>query len=360
MTTTHLINTGDAIRDGLIEVAKKDSSVIFFAEGVADPSSVYGTIKGLKEHIPSNRVIEMPVAESGLTGIAIGAAMMGKRPVLSFHRVEFALLAMEQIVNNAAKTHYISKGQHNVPIVMRLIIGRGWGQGPEHSQSLETLFALMPGLKVIMPTYPRDAKGMIIAAVQDNNPVIVIEHRWCHYVKGEVPDGFYTEPLDGPRQLKPGNDITIVSSSYMTLEAMRAAEKLQEIGIDAAVYDLRVVRPLNLNKIYESVNKTGRLITVDTGFKKFGIGAEISAEVVSHCFDKLKMAPARIGMPDHPTPSSRGFLPGLYPDAIRILKEAGEMLGVPPEKIQLATERLIADRKGLPVDVPDPVFTGPF
>ena len=342
------------------KIAKKDSSVIFFAEGVSDPSSVYGTIMGLKEHIPSNRVIEMPVAESGLTGIAIGAAMMGKRPVLSFHRVEFALLAMEQIVNNAAKTHYISKGQHNVPLVLRLIIGRGWGQGPEHSQSLETLFALMPGLKVIMPTYPRDAKGMIIAAVQDNNPVVVIEHRWCHYVKGDVPDGFYTEPLDGPRQLKPGNHITIVSSSYMTLEAMRAAEKLQEIGINAAVYDLRVIRPLNLNKIYESVNETGHLITVDTGFKKFGIGAEISAEVVSHCFGKLKKAPVRIGMPDHPTPSSRGFLPGLYPDAVRILKEAGEMLEVSPEKIQIATERLIADRKGLPVDVPDPFFTGPF
>ena len=226
MTTDHLISTGDAIREGLIEIAQQDSSVIFFAEGVDDPSSVYGTLKGLKDFISPDRIIEMPVAESGLTGIAIGAAMMGKRPVLSFHRVEFALLAMEQIVNNAAKSHYISRGQHNVPIVIRLIIGRGWGQGPEHSQSLESLFASIPGLKVLMPTYPKDAKGMIIAAVKDNNPVIVIEHRWCHYVQGNVPLGLYTEPLDGPRKLLKGKDLTLVSSSSMTLEAMRAAEQL--------------------------------------------------------------------------------------------------------------------------------------
>ena len=140
MTTTRITSTGDAIRDGLTEIAIKDPSVIFLAEGVADPSSVYGTIAGLGKHIAPERIIEMPVAENALTGVAIGAAMMGKRPVLSFHRVEFALLAMEQIVNNAAKAHYISRGRHRVPIVIRLVFGRGWGQGPEHSQSLESMF----------------------------------------------------------------------------------------------------------------------------------------------------------------------------------------------------------------------------
>jgi len=360
MTIERLITTGDAICEGLIEIAKKDESVIFFAEGVDDPSSVYGTIKNLKDHISSDRIIEMPIAESGLTGIAIGAAMMGKRPVLSFHRVEFALLAMEQIINNAAKSHYISRGQHNVPIVIRLIIGRGWGQGPEHSQSLETLFASIPGLKVIMPTYPKDAKGMIISAVQDNNPVIVIEHRWCHYVQGEVPIGFHTESLDGPRQLMGGSDLTIVANSYMTLEAMRAAEQLKKIGVNVALFDLRVIRPLVLDEIYDSVKKTGRLLTVDTGVKKFGIGAEIVSEVISNCFNQLKSAPIRIGMPDHPTPSSRGFLPGLYPDAVRIVKEVGEMLDLPRDKIQLVCEKLVADRNGLLIDVPDPFFKGPF
>lgn len=360
MTTMRITSTGDAIRDGLTEVARKDSSVIFLAEGVSDPSSVYGTIAGLGKHIAPERIIEMPVAENALTGVAIGAAMMGKRPVLSFHRVEFALLAMEQIVNNAAKAHYISRGRHRVPIVIRLVIGRGWGQGPEHSQSLESMFALVPGLKVIMPTYPKDAKGMIISAVEDNNPVIVIEHRWCHYAQGQVPDGYYTEPLDGPRAIREGKDLTIVATSYMTLEAMRAAEQLEKLGVSATVFDLRVIRPLLLDKVFSSVAQTGRLMTVDTGFRKFGIGAEIVSEVVANCFDKLKTAPARIGMPDHPTPSSRGLIPGIYPDAARIVREAGSMLGLPKDKIENAVAELIAQRKGLPVDVPDPFFKGPF
>lgn len=360
MTTTRITSTGDAIRDGLTEVARKDSSVIFLAEGVSDPSSVYGTIAGLGRHIAPERIIEMPVAENALTGVAIGAAMMGKRPVLSFHRVEFALLAMEQIVNNAAKAHYISRGRHRVPIVIRLVIGRGWGQGPEHSQSLESMFALIPGLKVLMPTYPKDAKGMIISAVEDNNPVIVIEHRWCHYAQGQVPDGYYTEPLDGPRAIREGKDLTIVATSYMTLEAMRAAEQLEKLGVSATVFDLRVIRPLLLDKVFSSVAQTGRLITVDTGFRKFGIGAEIVSEVVANCFDKLKTAPVRIGMPDHPTPSSRGLIPGIYPDAARIVRDAGSMLGLGKDKIENAVAELIAQRKGLPVDVPDPFFKGPF
>ena len=360
MADMRTTNTGDAIREGLTEIAIRNPSVIFLAEGVADPSSVYGTIAGLSKHIGPERIIEMPVAENALTGVAIGAAMMGKRPVISFHRVEFALLAMEQIVNNAAKAHYISRGRHRIPLVIRMVVGRGWGQGPEHSQSLETMFALIPGLKVLMPTYPRDAKGMIISAVEDDNPVMVIEHRWCHYVQGQVPSGYYTEPLDGPRVLREGKDLTIVSTSYMTLEAMRAAEQLDKIGCSATVLDMRVIRPLILDRVFASVAQTGRLMTVDTGYRKFGIGAEIVAEVVANCFGKLKAAPLRIGLPDHPTPSSRGLVPGIYPDAARIVREAGAELGIAPSKVENAVAELIAQREGLPVDVPDPFFKGPF
>jgi len=355
-----MTNTADAIRDGLTEAAKKDPAVIFLAEGVTDPTAVFGTIKDLPKHVAPERIIEMPVAENGLCGVAIGAAMMGKRPVISFHRVEFALLAMEQMVNNAAKAHYISRGRHRVPLVLRLVVGRGWGQGPEHSQSLETMFALVPGLKVLMPTYPRDAKGMIISAVEDDNPVIVIEHRWVHYVQGQVPAGYYTEPLDGPREVHKGKDLTIVATSYMTLEAVRAAEQLETVGVSAAVFDLRVVRPLLLDRIFDSVAKTGRLLTIDTGYRKFGIGAEIVSEVVGNCFAKLKAAPVRIGLPDHPTPSSRGLVPGIYPDAARIVREAGAQLGLAHDKIEGAVRELEAKRKGLPVDVPDPFFKGPF
>lgn len=360
MPEARTISTGDAIREGLTEAAIKHQSVIFLAEGVADPSSVYGTTKDIGKHITPERIVEMPISENALTGVAIGAAMMGKRPVLSFHRVEFALLAMEQIVNNAAKAHYISRGRHRVPLLIRLVVGRGWGQGPEHSQSLETMFSLVPGLKVVMPTYPRDAKGMVIAAIEDDNPVIMIEHRWCHYVQGQVPQGYYVEPLDGPRMIRQGKDLTIVATSYMTLEAVRAADQLEKLGYSATVFDLRVLRPLILDRVFASVAQSGRLMTVDTGFRKFGIGAEIVSESVANCFDKLKAPPVRIGLPDHPTPSSRGLVPGVYPDAARILREAGVELAIPAEKIANAVADLQAQRKGLPIDVPDPFYKGPF
>lgn len=354
------LSLGDAIREGLIEVAIRDSSVLLMAEGISDPSSVYGTTADIGKYIDSRRIIEMPVSENGLCGVAVGTAVMGKRPVISFHRVEFALLAMEQIINNAAKTHYISNGRHKVPLVIRMIIGRGWGQGPEHSQSMEAVFSHFPGLKVVMPTYPHDGKGMMIAAVEDDNPVLMIEHRWCHYAMGHVPEGYYTEPIDGPRAVCHGKDVTIVATSYMTLEAVRAVEALKKMGYSATVFDLRVLRPLKLDKIFESVHQTGRLLTVDTGFKKFGIGAELVSEVTTNCFASLKSAPVRLGLPDHPTPSSRGFIPGYYIDSTSILRSLGAMLGIDADKIQNAGAELIAQRKGLPTDVPDPFFKGPF
>lgn len=354
------LSLGAAIREGLLEIAMRDSSVLLMAEGISDPSSVYGTTTDIGKYIDAKRIIEMPVSENGLCGVAVGAALMGKRPVISFHRVEFALLAMEQIINNAAKTHYISNGRHKVPLVIRMIVGRGWGQGPEHSQSMEAVFSHFPGLKVVMPTYPGDGKGMIISAVEDDNPVLMIEHRWCHYAMGHVPEGYYTEPLDGPRAVCHGKDVTIVATSYMTLEAVRAAEALRKMGHSATVFDLRVLRPLNLHKIFESVQQTGRLLTVDTGFKKFGIGAEVVSEVTTNCFSSLKSAPVRLGLPDHPTPSSRGLIPGYYTDAASILRSVGAMLGMAADKIQNAEAELIAQRKGLSIDVPDPFFKGPF
>jgi pyruvate dehydrogenase E1 component beta subunit len=359
-TATRTISLGDAIREGLTEVAKRDPSVIFFAEGVEDPAAVYGTLKGIGAVIGHQRMIEMPVAENGLCGVAIGAAVSGKRPVISFHRVEFALLAMEQIVNNAAKTNYISRGMHHVPIVLRLVVGRGWGQGPEHSQSLEAMFAYFPGLKVAMPAYPADTKGMVVAAVEDNNPVVLVEHRWCHYVQGQVPEGYYREALDGPRTIRHGRDATVVATSYMVLEAMRAASALAKHGVDVEVIDLRILRPLNLAPILESVRRTGRLLTVDTGFRTLGLGSEVVAEVATECFGALKSAPQRIGLPDHPLPSSRGLIRGAYPDSIRIMRTIGEMVGLPASREAEAEAELEAQRGGLEIDQPDPFFKGPF
>ncbi len=350
----------DAILDGLTEVALADENVLFFAEGVDDPSAVFGTLKGLRDRIDPARLIEMPIAENALTGIAIGASLVGKRPVLSFHRVEFALLAMEQIVNNAAKTRYLSLGRHSVPIVIRLVMGRGWGQGPEHSQSLESMFALVPGLKVLLPSFPADTKGMLVSAIRDNNPVIIIEHRWCHYATEHVPEGIYQSDITGPAIVREGQDVTLVSSSYNTLEAIRAADYLAGHGILLEVIDLRVVRPLNMDLICESVGKTGRLVTVDLGSVRFGVGAEIIASILSIEPDALKASPQRLGMPDHPTPSSRGYLSGLYPDSVLMAKAALETMDYRSAEIELILQDLVRERSKLNLDVPDPFFKGPF
>lgn len=355
-----IISTGAAIRDGIAEAGKRNQNVILFAEGLDDPSAVYGTTKDLEGVYGKGRMIEMPISENGLCGVAIGAAMMGKRPLISFHRVEFALLALEQIFNNAAKAHYISNGQHKVPIVIRAIVGRGWGQGPEHSQSLETLFSYIPGLKVIMPTFPNDAKGMVISAIEDENPVIILEHRWCHYITGEVEEGYIKSDLTHPTKIKSGTDFTLVASSFMVIEAIHACEELQKFGISIDLFDLRVLRPLNLEGILESVDKTGRLLTVDTGFKTLGIGSEIVSEVVSAKFKELKVAPIRMGLPDHPIPSSVGFIDGLYVDAEQIFKTVATTLGLEEKQIIQGATTLKANRMKVPLDIPDPSFKGPF
>ncbi len=355
-----IITLADAIREGIAEAFARDDSTFLFAQGVTDPSSMWGTLKGIGNRFGEDRVIEMPIAENGAVGIAVGAALNGQRPVISFHRVEFALLALEQIVNNAAKSRYISNGQHKVPLVIRMVIGRGWGQGPEHSQSLEPIFSYFPGLKVVMPAFAADAKGMLIAAIEDDNPVIFIEHRFVHYATGHVPDGYYKNPLDGPRVVRDGNDVTIVATSHAVLEAMRAADVLRPLGVSAEVVDMRVLRPLNMAPIVASVKKTGRLITIDTGFIRYGIGGEIVASVVGENFSLLKAAPVRLGLPDHPTPSSRGMVVGFYPDSQRVVREVGKLLKLSDDKLQGALKSLDEQRKNLPIDVPDPFFKGPF
>jgi acetoin:2,6-dichlorophenolindophenol oxidoreductase subunit beta len=238
-----IISSGDAINEAFAVIGERNKDVLLFAEGIDDPSAMYGTTKNLRPIYGDERIIEMPIAENGLCGVAIGSAMAGKRPVISFHRVEFALLAMEQMVNNAAKMHYVSNGHHTAPIVLRLVIGRGWGQGPEHSQSLESLFSYIPGLKVLMPVFPEDYKGMLIAAIEDNNPVVIIEHRWSHYVKGHVPSGYHKSDITQPKRLIEGKDCTVVGTSFSTLEALKASEALKTIGVNADLFDRQKNRP---------------------------------------------------------------------------------------------------------------------
>lgn len=360
MPSERIITAAQAIREGLAEALRTRPEVYLMGEGVADPGGIFGTTKGLVDEFGPDRVVEMPVAENGLTGIAIGTALMGQRPVMTHQRVDFALLCLEQLFNTAAKSHYVTGGHHRVPLTVRMVIGRGWGQGPQHSQSLETLFAYIPGLKVVMPSTPHEFKGMLHAAIDDDNPVIMLEHRWLHYVTGAVPAGPYSTALDGPKAVRRGTVATVVATSYMVLEALRAAAALDLVGCPIEVIDLRVLRPLNVEPIVASVRKTGGLVVCDTGWRQFGIGAEIVASVAEQAFGALKKPPVRIGLPDHPTPSSLSLATAYYPDSKDIIGAIARLCGVDEESVARARSEVEAARKGVPIDKPDPAFKGPF
>ena len=360
MSEPRIISAAEAVREALDQALERHPETYILGEGVTDPKAIFGTTAGLLAKYGAARVIEMPTAENGMTGVAIGSALVGRRPIIIHQRVEFALLSIEQLFNSAAKTHYVTNGKRSVPMVVRLIVGRGWGQGPQHSQSLEAIFAHIPGLKVVFPSMPADFKGLFLGAIEDGNPVIFIEHRWVHYATGDVKPGYRALPLDGPRVIRPGRDVTIVASSYMVLEARRAADRLAEIGCECEIIDLRVVRPLNLAPILDSVRRTGRLVTVDTGWKMFGVGAEIVAGVCELAFDSLRARPARVGLPDHPTPSTPSLATAFYPGAREVAEAVAAVVALPDDKAKGVLARLAAERAALPIDQPDPAFRGPF
>jgi len=343
-----------AINEAIDLCMAKDPAVYIMGLGVPDPKGIFGSTLGLEQKHGSTRVMEMPTSENGMTGVAIGSALVGMRPIMTHQRVDFALLAMEQIVNQAAQWYYMFGGQMSIPLVIRMIIGRGWGQGPHHSQSLQAWFAHVPGLKVVMPSTPHDAKGLLIASIEDNNPVIFIEHRWLYNITGHVPEGVYRVPLGQARVVREGSDVTIAATSHMTLEALRAAETLVKDGVGAEVIDIRTLRPLDDSLILASVRKTGRLIVADTGWKTGGFGAEVVARVTEEAFGDLKSPPRRVALPDCPTPTTPALTNHYYPRAVHIVVTAREMLGL---SVDAPMPHLTTS---VPLDVPDMSFTGPF
>ena len=341
-----------ALHEALDLSLARDPSVYVMGLGVPDPKGIFGTTAGLQQKHGARRVLDMPTSENGMTGVALGSALAGMRPVMTHQRIDFALLAIEQIVNQAAKWHYMFGGKAKVPLVIRLIIGRGWGQGPQHSQSLQAWFAHVPGLQVVMPATPYDAKGLLMSAIAGDNPVIFLEHRWLYGISGPVPEGDYRVPIGEARVARPGKDLTFVAVSYMTLEALRAAERLAAAGIAAEVIDVRSLRPLDVPRIVESVAKTGRLVVADTGWTFAGFSAEIVALVAERLHGKLKAPPVRIALPDCPTPTSPTLSAAYYPRAVDLVAAARRLLGLPPEPPE--------PPPATPLDVPDPGFTGPF
>jgi acetoin:2,6-dichlorophenolindophenol oxidoreductase subunit beta len=343
-----------AINEGLAQAMEMDESVICYGLGVPDPKGVFGTTLGLQERFGEARVFDMPASENAMTGVAIGASLNGIRPVMTHQRVDFFLLSLDQLVNNAAKWHYMFGDQTSVPITIRLIIGRGWGQGPTHSQSLQAWFAHIPGLKVVMPATAADAKGLLISSIFDDNPVIFLEHRWLHSLEGNVPEGDFRVPIGKAHQLKTGKDISIISSSYMTIEALHAAEFLENSGVTCDLIDLRSINPIDWRLIFDSVHKTGRILVLDTGALTGGIAGEIVARVSTECFDSLTQAPQRVALPDFPTPTSPALTKDFYAGAVEIVNMVGNMVG---KKFDLT---ILKEQNKFPRDVPGDWFKGPF
>ena len=348
-----------AINEAIDLCMKKNRSVFIIGEGVPDPKRIFGTTAGLIEKYGPKRVMDMPLSENGLTGVCVGAALNGLRPILTHQRMDFSLLALDQVINSAAKWHYMFGNQQSIPLVIKMIIGMGWGQGPQHSQNFQTLYAHIPGLKVVMPVTPYDAKGLMISSIEDNNPVIFIEHRWLHNVFGPVPDGIYRVPIGKARIAKKGQDITIVSVSYMIVEALKAADLLEKIGLTAEIIDVRTVKPLDEKTIFSSLKKTQRLLVADLDHKDYGFAAEIIARATENKSLNLLTAPCRITLPDIPTPTTPALTEYYYPRYTDIARKATELAG---GNIKLLN-KLIKKEQNLNKwlhDVPDENFTGPF
>jgi acetoin:2,6-dichlorophenolindophenol oxidoreductase subunit beta len=294
-----------AINEALHQTMEKDKSVFIIGQGVKSPWYVGNTCTGLVEKFTERRVIDTPVSENAMTGAAVGAAIAGMRPIVVHPRMDFMIYAFDPIINEAANWHYMTGGKTSVPVVFWGIINRGGEQAAQHSQALQSIFAHVPGLKVVMPSTAYDAKGLLISSILDDNPVVFIDDRFLYDFEDDVPEEMYMVNIGEGIIRKSGKDITIVSVSYMMIHALRAAEKLKKQNINAEVIDLRTVKPFDKKLILKSIKKTGKLLVVDSGWKSFGISAEISASIAEEGFDYLKAPIGRVALEDCPAPACR-------------------------------------------------------
>jgi len=316
----------EAIRETLDGALSRDKKVFIMGQGVDDPSGMFGMTLDLHKKHGKERVFDTPLSENALTGVGIGAALTGMRPIYFHNRPDFLLLAMDQIVNHASKYSYLFAGKLKVPLIIVAVIGRGWGSGAQHSQSLHGLFMHVPGLRLVMPSTAYDAKGLLVASIADGNPVIFIEHRWLFKHKSHVPEELYAVPFGKGLIRRKGKDATVVGVSYMVIEALRAAEELQKEGCDIEVIDPRTLKPLDEEIILESVRKTGHLVIADTDWKTCGVASEIASMVAQKGFRYLKSPIKIVAWPDVPVPSSYVLEEAFYPGKDDILKSIKELL----------------------------------
>jgi pyruvate/2-oxoglutarate/acetoin dehydrogenase E1 component len=315
-----------AINEALHQMMAVDPSVFVIGQGVKSPWYVGNTAQGLLERFGERRVIDTPVSENAITGAAVGAAIVGMKPVVVHPRMDFMLYAFDPIINQAANWYYMNGGKASVPVVIWGIINRGGEQAAQHSQALHAMFAHVPGLKVVMPATAYDAKGLMIAAIRDPNPVVFIDDRWLYCFEDEVPEEIYEVEIGKGMVRRRGKDLTLVAISYMVRESMKAVDDLEKEGIDIELIDLRSAKPLDHDLVLNSVRKTGRLVVADGGWKTCGLASELCSVVAEKGFPYLKAPVERVTLPDLPAPASRALEQAYYPTARNIIEAVRKVL----------------------------------
>ena len=320
------ITYAQAINEALNQLLEKDEHVFLIGQGITSPWYVGTTTVGLIDRFGTKRVIDAPVSENGITGVAVGAALAGMRPILVHPRMDFMLYAMDQIVNQASNWYYMLGCKVSVPVTIWGIINRGGEQAAQHSQALQAMFTHVPGLKVVMPSNPYDAKGLLISAVYDDNPILYIDERWLYKLRAEVPEDIYFTPIGNGKIMKYGKDVTVVATSYMVVEAMKAAKELSKEGIEIEVIDVRSLKPFDKELVFESIKKTGKLVIADAAWRTCGVAAEIATLVIENVFEYLKAPVKRVTLPDNPAPASRALEKVYYPNDNNIVQAVSEVL----------------------------------
>src|SRR5881296_1820720 len=328
MPEPRVISFREALREAMVEEMERDPSIFLMGEEVGHYNGAYKVSEGMLERFGERRVIDTPIAETGFAGVGIGAAMVGLRPIIEFMTWNFSLTAIDQLISNAAKLRYMSDGQFRLPIVFRGPGGAAHALAAQHSQALESLYAHVPGLKVVMPATPGDAKGLLKASIRDDNPVVFIESEVMYALKGEVPAGEHVVPLGVADVKRAGRDVTLVTWSKMTHTGLKAAEELARDGIEVEVLDLRTIRPLDGDAIVDSVRRTGRCLVVQEGWPFAGVAAEVITLVVREAFDELDAPPDRLTSLDVPMPYATNLEALVLPSPDRVVAAVRRLLGL--------------------------------
>lgn len=320
------INYAQAIREAHAQLLANDPRVFLIGQGLWSPWYAGTSLKDIDKDFGRDRILDSPISENAVTGSAVGAALAGMRPIVFHPRMDFMLLAVDPIVNQAANWSYMFSGKVSVPVVIRASINRGGEQGAQHSQAVHAIFMHVPGIKVVMPATPRDAKGLLMAAVADGNPVMYIDDRWLYDEVGDVPEEPFKTPLGKAEVRRTGDAVTIVGISFMAREAERAGAHLAKEGISAEVIDLRSLKPWDKDTVLQSVRKTGRAVVADSGWHTCGASAEIAATISTEAFHDLRAPVHRVALPDAPAPTSRGQEEAYFRNATHIVEAVRTVL----------------------------------